>query len=284
MPTIDPNIYKKIQQTAGKVAGVSTMIGGLSNNKLATKLGAAAGLVSAGAGLVSRLSSAGLLPGGAVVVGEGGLASNGVSQTADDWRVKIGVGVNSGIFYRSGNPGILGPLAETNGVVFPYTPSITLSYQNNYQPMGVTHSINTQQAYQNSDVSSITISGDFTAQTPEEANYVLAVIHFFKSASKMYFGDADIKTNIGAPPPVLFLSGFGEHYFPNVSVLLQSFTHTMSDDVDFIYGNPLQRTRVPTRSNIQLTLVPQYSRTKTASFNLDKFARGELITGTGNFL
>ena len=284
MPTIDPNISKKIAQTAGTIASVSTMIGGLSNSKLATKVGAAAGLVSLGASFVTRLSTAGLLPGGAAVIGTGGLASNGVRQTADDWRVKIAVGVNSGIFYKSTNPGILAPLAGTNGVVFPYTPSITLSYQNNYSPMGVTHSINTPQAYQNSDVASISISGDFTVQTPEEATYVLAVIHFFKSASKMYFGDADNKNNIGAPPPVLFLTGFGEHYFPNVSVLLQSFTHTMADDVDFIYGDPLQRTRVPTRSNIQLTLVPQYSRTKTASFNLDKFARGELINGNGNFL
>ena len=284
MPTIDPNIAKNVSATAGKVAGVATMIGGLTNNKLATKVAGAAALVSAGAGLISRLSAAGLKPGGEAIVGTGGLASNGVSQTADDWRVRIGVGPNSGIFYKSNDPGILSPLASTNGVVFPYTPQITVSYQNNYQPMGVTHSINTVQAYQSSDVSSINITGVFTAQNPEEANYVLAAIHFFKSASKMFFGDADNKNNIGAPPPILFLNGFGQHYFPNVSCILQNFTHTMSDDVDFIYAGWDERTRVPTTSTIQLTLVPQYSRTRTAEFNLDKFARGELINGTGNFL
>lgn len=284
MPTIDPNIAKNVSATSGKVAGVATMIGGLTNNKLANKVAGAAALVSAGAGLMSRLNSAGLKPGGAAIVGTGGLASNGSSQTKDDWRVRIGVGMNSGIFYKSDDPGILSPLVQTNGVVFPYTPQITLNYQNNYQPMGVTHSINTVQAYQNSDVSSITISGNFTAQTPEEANYVLAVIHFFKSASKMFFGDADNKNNVGAPPPLLFLNGFGQHYFPNVSCILQSFTHTMTDDVDFIYAGWDEKTRVPTNSNIQLTLVPQYSRTKTAEFNLDAFARGELINGKGNFL
>jgi hypothetical protein len=284
MPTIDPNITKNIANNAGTIGAVSTMIGGLTNNKNLTKLGAVAGLVSAGANLATRLATAGLKPGGGAAAMSTSTATDGTSQTADDWRVRLSVGANSGIFYKSSTPGILAPLAETNGVVFPYTPQITLSYQNNYQPMGVTHSINTVQGYQSSDVSSISIVGEFTAQNPQEADYVLAAIHFFKSASKMFFGDADDKNNVGAPPPLLFLNGFGQHYFPNVSCILQSFTHTMSDDVDFIYAGWEQRTRVPTRSTIQLTLAPQYSRTKTAGFNLDAFARGDLINGKGNFL
>lgn len=286
MPTIDPNTTKtskltasEVAKGAAKVAGVTTLLGGLTGDKGFNQVAKAAALVSAGAGLISRLQTAGLKPGGAVSVGTGGL-TNGAAATGTDWRVKIGVGETSGIFYKSENPGILAPLSATNGVVFPYTPSITLTYQNNYSAMPVTHSINTVQAYQNSDISSISIAGEFTANTPVEANYVLAVIHFFKSASKMFFGDADNKNNVGAPPPLLFLDGFGQHYFPHVPCILQGFTHTMSDDVDFVeadsYGNP---TRVPTRSNVQLTLVPQYSRTTLRKFNLDSFARGDLISG-----
>jgi hypothetical protein len=286
MPLVNPNVAKQISVATGRVGAVATMVGGITNNKLLSKAGFALGAVSLGAGIASRLGNAGLLPGGAAApllpgsgagagVPVGGGTSNGVSQANDDWRVRIGVGPASGIFYKSGTAGILAPLISTNGVIFPYTPSITLSYQNNYQPMGVTHSINTVQAYQNSDVSSIAISGEFTAQTEEEADYVLAVIHFFKSASKMYFGSADNANNVGAPPPILFLNGFGQHYFPNVTVILQSFTHTMADDVDFVYTS--NRTRIPTRSNIQLALVPQYSRKKVSEFNLDAFARGDLI-------
>ena len=287
MPTIDPNITKNLATTAAQVAGVTTLIGGITGNKAINKIAGASALVSAGAGLLSRLQTAGLKPGGAISVGAGGL-SNGTAQTNGDWRVRISVGENSGIFYKdpsitAGN--ILSPLTGTNGVIFPYTPAITLTYQNNYTAMPVTHSINNVQAYNNSDVSSISITGDFTANTPEEASYVLAVVHFFKSASKMFFGDADNKNNVGAPPPLLFLNGFGQHYFPNVSCILQGFTHTMSEDVDFVeansYGTP---TRVPTKSTIQLTLVPQYTRTSLTKFNLDAFARGELINGKGNFL
>lgn len=294
MPTIDPNITKNVAAGAAKVAGVATLIGGLTGNKSAGKVGAAAALVSAGAGLISRLQAAGLKPGGAVSVGTGGL-TNGAAAVGGDWRVKIGVGETSGIFYKdpkiqeTAGTSILGPLIATNGVVFPYTPAITLTYQNNYSAMPVTHSINTVQAYNNSDVASISIVGEFTANTPQEAAYVLAVIHFFKSASKMFFGDADNKNNIGAPPPLLFLDGFGEHYFPHVPCILQGFTHTMSDDVDFITADPggemsSSPTRVPTRSSIQITLVPQYTRTGLKKFNLDAFARGELISGKGNFL
>lgn len=284
MPTIDPNILKNIANTAGKVGAVSTMVGGITGNKLLTKAGVTSGMIAAGASILSRLSNTGLLPGGAAAQSAASSATDGSAPTKDDWRVRVSVGPSSNIFYKSDKPGILAPLAATSGVVFPYTPSITLSYQNNYQPMQVTHSINTVQAYQNSDVSSISIVGDFTAQTPEEANYVLAVVHFFKSASKMFFGDADDINNVGAPPPLLFLSGFGQHYFPNVSVILQSFVHTMTDDVDFIYAGYDERTRVPTRSSVQITLVPQYSRTKLTKFNLDAFARGDLINNKGNFL
>ena len=287
MPTIDPNITKNVAAGAAKVAGVATLLGGITGDKGFGKVAGAAALVSAGAGLISRLQTAGLQPGGAVSVGTGGL-TNGAAQTGTDWRVRISVGETSGIFYKSEKPGILGPLAGTNGVLFPYTPAITLTYQNNYSAMPVTHSINTVQAYNNSDIASISIVGEFTANTPVEADYVLAVIHFFRSASKMFFGDADNKNNIGAPPPLLFLDGFGQNYFPHVPCILQNFTHTMGDDVDFVeansYGNP---TRVPTKSSIQLTLVPQYTRTALKKFNLDAFARGDLISGKnlpGGFL
>ena len=284
MPTIDPNITKNVAAGAAKVAGVATLVGGITGDKTAGKIAGASALISAGASLISRLQAAGLKPGGAVSVGEGGL-TNGAAQVGGDWRVRISVGESSGIFYKAEDPGILWPLKDTKGVVFPYTPAITLTYQNNYTAVPVTHSINTVQAYNNSDVASISITGDFTANTPLEADYVLAVIHFFKSASKMFFGDADDKNKVGAPPPLLFLNGFGQHYFPYVPCILQGFTHTMTDDVDFIdaQSNGVL-TKVPTRSSVQLTLVPQYTRANLAKFNLDQFARGDLINGKGNFL
>lgn len=244
----------------GGGAKVFDMLGGVAGG-IAGKLGSFGGFGSLGSG-----------------IGGGPATSPGTSAGDDnDWRVRISVGDSSGIFYKSKDPGILAPLVETNGVVFPYTPQVSVSYQNNYTAQSLTHSIQPSRSFQNSEVSAINIVGTFTAQTPQEANYVLAAIHFFRSASKMYFGTADDKNRIGAPPPVLFLNGFGQYYFPNVSTVLTSFVHTMADDVDFTTGSWDTKTKVPTVSSIQITVVPQYSRSKMKKFNLDAFAKGELI-------
>ena len=203
----------------------------------------------------------------------------------NDWRIRISVGPKSKIFYLADNPGILAPLASTGGVIFPYTPQITVTYQNTYTPTAVTHSINSIQSYVNSDVSSITINGTFTAQNMADADYVLAVLHFFRSASKMFFGSSTSLDRLGSPPPILFLNGFGQHYFPNVPTILTTFSHNMTDDVDFVeakYGSEI--TMVPTVSSISLTLIPQYSRTAIRSFDLDKFAAGDLIREKGRFI
>lgn len=287
----NPNISTTIAGVAGKIAVGAGLANAITGNNDLRKVAGIASLVSVGAGAVARLANAGLkagglpqLPGGA----SGDAVSSGAEMdsrlhTTDDWRVRISIGEKSGIFYKNSKAGILAPLADTNGVVFPYTPQISVNYQNNYQSQSLTHSNQPSRAYQSSEVSSITITGTFTAQTPQEANYVLAVLHFFRSASKMFFGSSDTD-NVGAPPPILFLNGFGQHYFPNVSVLLTSFVHTMADDVDFTFAGTDERTRVPTTSSVQLTLVPQYSRKRAASFNLDAFARGDLINGKGNFI
>lgn len=207
-------------------------------------------------------------------------------QTAidEDWRVRIGVSPNSGIFYTSGDSGIMDPLTATGGVIFPYTPSITTSYAAGYSSQKSTHSNYPAFFYENSEVSAIQLAGDFTVQTIAEGQYLLASIYFFRASTKMFFGSSGDHT--GNPPPILYLDGYGTHYFPHVPCLLTGFQHTMSSDVDYmeIPGLDGAKTRVPTVSQIQLGLQPVYSRVAQSKFDLNAFARGELIKGRGGFM
>lgn len=215
-----------------------------------------------------------------------------------DWRVRVSVGESSGIFYNSDFAGVLTPLISTQGVVFPYTPSITTSYSANYSAQKTTHSNYSAYFYDSSEVQAINIAGDFTVQTIEEGQYLLACIYFFRSASKMFYGGG---ANAGNPPPVLFLNGYGNDLLPNVPCVLTSFQHTMGSDVDYleipqINMDPTRQgpadgptpegttsqgkgptTRVPIASQIQISLQPIYSRKSLAEFDLDKFASGRLI-------
>lgn len=151
-----------------------------------------------------------------------------------DWRVKLSLAREaSGYLYRSPNPGILAPLAETDGVVFPYTPQIQVQYSASYDPTEITHSNYKIFQYKASSVEAISITCDFTAQDTYEANYLLAVIHFFKSATKMFYGNDQDPIN-GTPPPLCYLNGFGEFQFNEHPLAITSFNYNLPNDVDYI--------------------------------------------------
>ena len=148
-----------------------------------------------------------------------------------DWRVRLALGDDNQHFYNNPNPGILAPLKKTNGVIFPYTPTIRMAYDAEYTVVPLTHSNYKSYFYNGSSVGDITIECSFTAQSTQEANYLRAVMHFFKSATKMFYGTDD---NRGTPPPVLFLSGFGSYQFNNHACVIKHYGFSSAPEVDYI--------------------------------------------------
>jgi hypothetical protein len=155
-----------------------------------------------------------------------------------DWRVRLRLAPQSRYLYNAPNPGILAPLQVTDGVIFPYTPTIDTNYKANYQPYDLTHSNYRGYFYQNSYVDAVTLKCKFTAQDTSEANYLLAVITFFKSVTKMFYGqDAER----GSPPPLVYLTGLGEFQFNEHPCLVQTFSYSLPEGVDYIRsGSPNQ--------------------------------------------
>lgn len=215
-------------------------------------------------------------------VSSGSELNGKVVTSEDDWRIRISVGQNSGLFYLGTDPGLMKILKDTAGVIFPYTPAITVSYSTNYSAQKNTHSNYPAYSYDNSEVQAIQIAGDFTVQNQDEGEYLLAALYFFRSAGKMFYGGGQLAGN---PPPVLFLNGYGSQYFPNVPCVLTSFSHTMPGDVDYmeIESNSTM-TRLPTNSQITIALQPVYSRTSIAEFDLEKFSSGKLLEGKRGFI
>lgn len=157
----------------------------------------------------------------------------------DDWRLRLSLASTAKYLYKDPNikgSDLLYPLTSTDGVVFPYMPTINTSYKANYDPSDLTHSNYKTYFYKNSSVEEITVTAEFTAQDTAEANYMLAVIHFFKSVTKMFYGQ-DGKNGgprAGTPPPLCYLSGLGMFQFNDHPVLISSFTYNLPNDVDYI--------------------------------------------------
>ena len=183
----------------------------------------------------ARLRAAGLLPGGANSPTNSTLVSfrdpPAVIAPENDWRVRVSVSPQLGLFYLDANNPIMAPLSQTSGVIFPYTPQITVQHTARYGTSQLTHSNYPAYFYEGSEVAAITITGEFTVQNIPEGQYLMAVIQFFRSVSKMFFGSDQ---QAGNPPPMLFLDGYGTNYFPHVSCVLTTFSHTMPADVDYV--------------------------------------------------
>lgn len=214
--------------------------------------------------------------------------TTGGVATDDDWRVRISLPPRSSNFYR-GDPAqvaALTPLLASgiDGVVFPYTPQVSITHNARYQEQALTHSNYKSYFYEGSDVSSIQITGEFTAQNQREADYVLASILFFRACTKMFFGN---DPQAGTPPVIVFLDGFGRYYLPHVACVITQFQHTMPADVDYIpsYGAAAAGSpqRIPTQSQMSVTLQPVVSRRKVHNeFDLEMYARGNL-TGSQEY-
>lgn len=152
----------------------------------------------------------------------------------EDWRVRLKLAPSANYLYRQpGYKGILEPLIATDGVIFPYTPAISVNYSATYDSTSLTHNNYKVYQYQTSSVDQIQITCDFTAQDTFEANYVLAVIHFFRTVTKMFYGkDQDPKP--GTPPPLCYLIGLGNFQFNEHPIVITAFQYSLPTDVDYI--------------------------------------------------
>jgi len=178
----------------------------------------------------------------------------------DDWRVRVSLAAGAGILYQDANTtgtdsALLYPLIETNGVIWPYVPQITVMHQANYSSASLTHSNYPAHFYNNSEVADIQVSGEFTVQSPADGQYLMAAVYFFRAATKMFFGQG---SNVGNPPPIVFLDGYGSHYFPHVPCVITQFSHTLPSEVDYIQV-PISQTVLdtsPTDPNRSVNLTP----------------------------
>ena len=157
--------------------------------------------------------------------------ASGVKNADGDWRVKLRLAPQATYLYKDPQPGILAPLAITDGIIFPYTPTIDVQYRAEYTNYSPTHSNYMHYFYKGSSVQTVQLQAEFTAQDTVEAEYLLACIHFLKSCSKMFYGQ---DAQRGSPPPLVYLSGLGEYQFNEAPCAITEFNYNLPSDVNYI--------------------------------------------------
>lgn len=217
-----------------------------------------------------------------------GLSTNQISvgNVVSSDNITSGLGSSiSGIFGDLTNitggavsgPTIMEPLAQTDGLVFPYTPVIDFTQSIDYASYDPVHSNQELMSYVRTKAPVIGVSGKFTIQNTQEAQYALAAIHFCRTVSKMAFGQS---SNPGTPPPVLLFSAYGDYVFNDLNVILTSFNMSYPEDIDYIQI-PNSNSYLPSVFSISLSLTVQNTPAKLRSFSLDEFRSGSLLKSKG---
>ena len=215
-----------------------------------------------------------------------------------DWRVKLtipsGADALNSFFDFDTNP-LMKPLSGINGIFWPLTPSMVIQHSANYNPLAQTHSNYPFQAYQNSQIDALNIIGEFPVQNQQDALHWIATVNFLRTVTKMFFGQDDDTGLKGNPPPILHLSGYGDHMFQKVPVILNSFNVELRSGIDYIStkqeSTPFQSVKpnphfdinssdsqswAPTLSNISVLVTPIYSRESIKNFSMKDFVQGKL--------
>ena len=190
-----------------------------------------------------------------------------------DWRAKLTLG--PGARGLLSGP-VMAPLTGAGGIIFPYTPTVFLQHSAAYGSTGLTHTNYDHPAFESHMIAEIMVTGEFTANSKAEADYMRACLHFLRSVSKMYFGQ-DSQPIAGTPPPIMRLNTHGDHILKNVPVVITAFTMELGSQVDYIATSD-EKTMMPSHTTITTNLRTAYSRASTSQdFGLNEFARGGLL-------
>ena len=269
-----------LQSVAGSTSNITADIAGglnkLAGGSLGGGLMSLAGSISKAAGMLNNVLSLkrGInLPSGAEAFIKQGTAIKLNASAKNDWRVRITCQWN--IF----NSPLFALLENTGGVVWPYLPTITVSTKADYSAINTTHSNYTNYAYKSSMVDDITITGEFSCETETDAAYWIAATTFFKTATKMFFGQGEFAGN---PPLICNLTGYGASIFDKVPVIVKSFSVDLKDDVNYVRCNSFgTNTWVPVLSTITVVVSPVYNRQRMRQFSLQDYARGKTADSSG---
>ena len=252
-------------------------------DNLLTGFGANLSGIGAGIRMVGNAAqgiSAGANPGSRTVVSATvaqAVSSRNDTAGANDWRVSLAVPS----LIQGGE--VLKPLGNTgNRMVFPFNPVILFGQTASYSSISPTHSNYNFHAYQNSQIDNITITGEFVNENESDAKYWVAVIHYLRVMTKMFYGNGE---NLGNPPLMSRLNGYGKHVLNDIPVVISNFTVDLPADVDYI---PCvisgEINYVPVQSQVTVTCMPNYARRSVSKFDLKTFADGGFVGGREGFI
>lgn len=179
--------------------------------------------------------------------------------------------------------------AAGSGITIKATPVISESRQANWDTLPVMHHPGEILAYKSTTARTWSLQDvKLVSRTPEEAGENLILLNIIRSWVMPYYGfgtEKSLKEKLGAPPPILIFSAYGEGNIGPLPVVLLSYSFNYPNDIDMIPtkfknsgrdGILEDGTPFPILSELTLELKESYSPTEYSSFDLLSYKKGNL--------
>ena len=216
------------------------------------------------------------LGGGPALVGQRNLTQNSQNR-------RVSLRPKPAAASRVYGTGLLDPIKQTGGLIWPYTPSISYNHNIDYQTIQTVHANQDFHVYSKTPAVELQVNGDFTVQNQQEGRYALAALHFLRTMAKMNFGEND--PNAGTPPPVLLFDAYGPFVFNDLPVIVKSFQVEFPDNVDYVQVRVSGSNTVTTAATAAVTRDDRIivERLPPIPANISRSATGQLqISGAAD--
>lgn len=146
-----------------------------------------------------------------------------------------------------------------------------------YSEINLIHHPGSILKYERTSARSWNVTARLVSRNQQEASENQATLNTIRGWVMPYYGEGTEKNDLdklGAPPPVLMFSGYGEKNIAKIPVVLESYSNDWPNDCDYIptlTGDPF-----PVIMEVTLNLKECYSPAEYSNFNLFAYKSGML--------
>lgn len=200
-----------------------------------------------------------------------------------------GIGIGAGQTL-SDNTELAAPRSDNNDVVVVLQSTISPEYVRlnasprisenraaQYSEVNLIHHPGAILKYERTSARSWGVSAKLVSRNQQEASENQMILNIIRGWVMPYYGEGTEKNDpdkLGAPPPVLMFSGYGEKNIAKIPVVLESYNTDWPNECDYIptlTGDPF-----PVVMDVSLTLKECYSPAEYSNFNLFAYKSGML--------
>jgi hypothetical protein len=167
-------------------------------------------------------------------------------------------------------------------VTFEAMPTISESRSASYDPVSVLHHPGDILKYKSSSARSWGIDVKLISRTPQEAAMNLNSINKIRAWVMPFYGmgtgsNGATSRYLGAPPPILTLTAYGDTMIGPVKCVLESYSWTWPNDVDYIpAGTGSSPVPFPAIVSLTLTLKESFSPAEYSGFDILSYRAGDM--------